>query len=181
MERPGWLEILRAVFRSIGETVRLVTRARLRSPRERIGSEVTFPDGTRSVVFRETRARNENRRLPAVLVVEFRLRFFGSQRRLLHALFRTGCVVNTPLFAGFSGFGTKLWMADLGTGGYRGVYEWDGADLARSYAAALSRILSLVSVPGSVRYRVIPGIFLDEYLQLLGGTEASVRGRTKAG
>jgi hypothetical protein len=131
---------------------------------------VTFPDGTRSVVFRETRVRNESLRLPAVLVVEFRLRLCGPRRRLLHAAFRTGCVVNVPLFAGFPGFGTKLWMADLGTCGYRGVYEWYGADLADSYAAALSRILSPVSVPGSVRYRVIPGVFLEDYLGLLKGT-----------
>ena len=169
--RPGWLEVLRAVFRSIGETVRLASRGRLRSPRARIGSEVTFPDGTRTVVFRETRVRNESLRLPAVLVVEFRLRLCGPRRRLLHAAFRTGCVVNVPLFAGFPGFGTKLWMEDLGTGGYRGVYEWYGADLADSYAARLSRILTPISVPGSVRYRVIPGVFLEDYLGLLGRTE----------
>jgi len=169
--RPGWLEVLRAVIRSIAETVRLAMRGRLRSPKSRVGSEVTFPDGTRSVVFRETRTGNESLRLPAVLVVEFSLRLLGPRRRFLHALFRTACVINTPLFAGFPGFGTKLWMADVGTGGYRGVYEWYGADLADSYAARLSRILSPLSVAGSFRYRVIPGVFLEGYLGLLGGAE----------
>jgi hypothetical protein len=76
-------------------------------------------------------------------------------------------VVNTLLFAGFPGFGTKLWMADRGTGGYRGLYEWYGADLAHAYASTLTRILTPVSAPGSVRYRVIPGQQLDDYLRLL--------------
>lgn len=167
MERPGWREVLGAVARSFGETVRLALRGELRSPKDRVGTVVTFPEGVRSEVFRETRVDERSFRLPAVLVFEFRLRGMGPKRRLLHAMFRTGCVVNTPLFAGFPGFGTKLWMTDLGTGGYRGLYEWYGADLAHAYASALARILTPVSVQGSVRYRVIPGQQLDEYLGLL--------------
>jgi hypothetical protein len=166
MVRPGWREVLGAVARSFGETVRLALRGRIRSPKDRVGTRVTFPEGI-SEVYRETRVDERSFRLPAVLVFEFRLRGMGPKRRLLHAMFRTGSVVNTPLFAGFPGFGTKLWMADLGTGGYRGLYGWYGADLADAYASALTRILTPVSAPGSVRYRVIPGLQLDDYLGLL--------------
>lgn len=162
---------MREVLRSIAETVGLALGGRIRSPRDRVGRMVTFPDGVRSEVFRETRVDRRSFRLPAVLLVEFRLRHVGPQRRLLHRLFRTACVVNTPLFAGFPGFATKLWMADQGTGGYRGLYEWDGADLAGRYARALFRILRPVSVPGSARYRIVPGLRLEEYLGLLEPTE----------
>jgi hypothetical protein len=167
MEQPGWQEVLGAVARSIGETVRLALGGEIRSPKDRVGMVVTFPEGVRSEVFRETRVVERSFRLPAVLVVEFRPRGIGPRPRLLHAMFRTGCVVNTLLFAGFPGFGTKLWMADRGTGGYRGLYEWYGADLAHAYASTLTRILTPVSAPGSVRYRVIPGQQLDDYLRLL--------------
>ncbi len=168
----GRPRVVREVLSSIAETVRLALGGRIRSPRDRVGRLVTFPDGVRSEVFRETRVDRRSFRLPAVLLVEFRLRV-GPQRRLLHRLFRTACVVNTPLFAGFPGFATKLWMADQGTGGYRGLYEWDGADLAGRYARALLRILRPVSVRGSARYRIIPGLRLEEYLGLLEPTESA--------
>ncbi len=32
--------------------------------------------------------------------------------------------MHTPLFAGFPGFRSKLWIDDVETGVYRGVYEW---------------------------------------------------------
>jgi hypothetical protein len=75
-------------------------------------------------------------------------------------------VVSTPLFAGFPGFGTKLWMADLG-GAYRGLYEWDGTALAQAYAERLAKILQPLSVSGSVRYWIIPDARLDVYLATL--------------
>jgi hypothetical protein len=164
---PRWSQVLASVARSVVVTFGFLVRGQLRSPRHRVGHILTFPYGTRSVVFRETRNRQGRRWPPAVLIVEFRLRFLGPSRRFLHALFRVGCVINTPLFAGFPGFRTKLWMADVGTGGYRGLYEWDGTYLAEAYASALARILRPLSVTGSVRYRVIPDRRLDEYLEAL--------------
>ncbi len=66
-------------------------------------------------------------------------------------------LVNTPLFVGFPGFVAKWWMADDEHGFYRGVYQWDGARRAEQYARSLWRVLALVSVPGSIRYHVLPG------------------------
>jgi len=43
-------------------------------------------------------------------------------------------------------------------GVYRGLYEWDGAERADSYARALWWVLALVSVRGSIDYRVLPGL-----------------------
>lgn len=70
----------------------------------------------------------------------------------------------TPLFVGFPGLVAKLWLAADEQGVYRGLYEWDGAARAESYARALWRVLALVSVRGSVHYRVIPGLRREELL-----------------
>ena len=43
-----------------------------------------------------------------------------------HALFRWESLLNTPLFVGFPGFVSKLWLADDEHGFYRGLYEWNG-------------------------------------------------------
>lgn len=161
---PGWGRVLVLVARSALVTLGMLVRGRIRQPRERVGSAVVFPDGTRSVVFRETRVANGSRRQPVVLVVEFRLRFIGPSGRVLHAAFRRLCVINTPLFAGFHGFSTKLWMVDPETSGYRGLYQWDGAEEAEVYASALAKILRPLCARGSVRWTVLPGLVLEDYL-----------------
>jgi hypothetical protein len=146
-----------AFARSAVATFRLIGAGRLTSPRTYLGRRLRFADGTTSFVFRETAIRDPNPRDPAVLVVQFRLRAFG-QRRFLHALFRRECILHTPLFAGFPGFQTKLWISDTATGVYRGLYEWDGPERAAEYADQLVRLLVPLSTHGSVRYHVIPGI-----------------------
>lgn len=103
-------------------------------------------------------------REPAVLLVQFRLRLLG-RHRLLHELFRAESIANTPLFAGFPGFRSKLWLCDDASGLYRGIYEWEGAERATFYAETLSKLLRLVSVPGTVRYHVVAGIRRDDFLR----------------
>ena len=55
-------------------------------------------------------------------------------------------------------------MDGHGGRGARGVYEWDGPAAAEAYARALWRVLALVSVPGSIHYRVVPGIRRSDLL-----------------
>jgi hypothetical protein len=146
-----------AFARSAVATCRLLAAGRLASPRTYLDRRLRFADGTTSFVFRETAIRDRDPRDPAVLVVQFRLRAFGH-RRFLHALFRRECILHTPLFAGFPGFQTKLWLSDTATGTYRGLYEWDGPGRAADYADHLVRLLIPLSTHGSVRYHIIPGI-----------------------
>ena len=111
-----------------------------------------------------------------MLVVEFRLR---AVRGRGHAVFRRESLLNTPLFAGFPGLVSKLWLADDERGRYRGLYEWDGPRLAENYARALWRVLALVSVRGSIHYVVLPGLRRDELLarpQVLAAREAAAGG-----
>lgn len=104
-----------------------------------------------------------------MLVVEFRLR---AVRGWGHALFRWESLLNTPLFVGFPGFVSKLWLANDEDGVYRGLYEWDRSASAEYYARCLWRVLALGSVPGSIHYQVLPGLRRDELLHAPGQLDA---------
>lgn len=152
-----------AFVHSATGTARLIASGRLAQPKTMTGARLRFADGAASVVFRETSVRGVDVPGPAVLVVGFQLRLIG-RAALPHAIFRRECVLHTPLFAGFAGFRSKLWLADEVTGGYHGVYQWAGADLADRYASTLSELLNAVCVPGSVRYHVVADLTRAEYL-----------------
>jgi hypothetical protein len=164
---------LRALAGCAVSTARLLWRRRVRLPTEHVGSRLRFADGTSARVYRETVVRRGATEDPCVLVVEFRLR---AVRGRAHAAFRSESLLNTPLFVGFPGFVSKLWLAHDERGRYRGLYEWDGPRRADRYARALWRVLALVSVPGSVHYMVLPGLRRDDILarpHVLAGAAAS--------
>ena len=145
----------------VARTGVLLAGRRIHLPRENAGKRLSFADGTRAVVYRETVVERGETRDPAVLVVGFRLRLLRGRA---HRWFRVESILNTPLFVGFPGYVSKLWLTHDGNGLYRGVYEWDGAERAETYARSLWRVLALGSVPGSIRYRVLPGVRRDAFL-----------------
>lgn len=148
---------------SAAATARLMAAGRLSQPRTHLARRISFADTTTSYVFRETAVKGVSTNDPVVLVVRFSLRLVGTNP-WWHAAFRRECVLHTPLFAGFPGFRSKLWLADLHTSVYRGLYEWDGAELAVDYAETLARLLRIVSVDQSVGHHVIPGVGRDDLL-----------------
>ena len=157
----------------VASTARLLWRRRVHLPTEQVGRRLRFADGTSARVYRETVVARDATQDPCVLVVEFRLR---AVRGWAHAAFRWESLLNTPLFVGFPGFVSKLWLANDERGRYRGLYEWDGPRRADHYARALWRVLALVSVPGSIHYVVLPGLRRDELLarpQVLAGAGAT--------
>lgn len=150
----------RAVARCIADSTVMLGRGEIHSPRGNVGRVVRFADGSAGRVYRET-AVTRTPRDPCFLVVCFRLRWVRGHG---HDLFRVESILNTPLFVGFPGFVSKLWLAHDRHGTYRGLYEWDGAAAAEAYARSLWRVLELVSEPGSIDYRVFPGLRRDEVL-----------------
>lgn len=159
----------RAMARCVFDSDWLLAGRRWRLPRDRVDMRVRFADGTSARVYRETVVAGRAAAEPCVLVVAFRLRFV---RGWGHALFRAESLLNTPLFVGFPGFVSKLWLTHDERGAYRGIYQWDGPDRAERYARALWRVLALVSVPSSICYRVVPGLRRDDVLanpRLLAG------------
>jgi hypothetical protein len=141
----------------------LVARHRLTSPKDNLGARLRFADGSSSFVFRETAVTQVGTSDPTLLVIQFRLAALGSNGPL-HAAFRRECVLHTPLFAGFPGFRSKLWIDDVETGVYRGVYQWQGGELARHYAARMVALLAPFSNAGTARYHVVEGVRRDEFL-----------------
>jgi hypothetical protein len=163
---------LRSVARCAASTVRLLRQHRIHFPAGRARMRLRFADGTSALVYRETVIDRGPTQDPCVLVVEFRLR---AVRGRGHAVFRWESLLNTPLFAGFPGLVSKLWLASDERGRYRGLYEWDGPQRAEHYARALWRVLALVSARGSIHYKVLPGLRRDELLgrpQLLADVAA---------
>ena len=152
---------MRALAGCVAQTARLLWQRRMHLPTQRVGMRLRFADGTSARVYRETAVDRGATADPCVLVVEFRLR---AVRGRGHAVFRWESLLNTPLFAGFPGFVSKLWLADDERGRYRGLYEWDGPRRAENYARALWRVLALVSAPGSIHYVVLPDLRRDALL-----------------
>lgn len=172
-QRPlGYAAAVRALASCVVATAGLLWRCQVHLPAQQVGRRLRFADGTSARVYRETVVTRGAARDPCALIVEFRLRVV---RGWGHAVFRWESLLNTPLFVGFPGFVSKLWLADDERGRYRGVYEWDGPQRADHYARALWRVLALVSVPGSIHYMVVPGLRRDEFLarpQVPGGPAA---------
>jgi hypothetical protein len=160
-ERPlpratAWL----AVARCFGRSMVILARGELRWPRDNVGRVMRFADGTSARVYRET-AVFVAPRDPCFLAVCFRLRWIRGRG---HAWFRAESILNTPLFVGFPGFTSKLWLANDSRGIYRGLYEWDGPGRAEHYARSLWRVLELGCEKGSIDFRVFPGLRRDEAL-----------------
>jgi hypothetical protein len=155
----------------VGRTAGLLARGRVHRPRGWLRARLRFADGSSSRVYRETTLDRAPAADPCALVVEFRLRWV---RGFGHRVFRAESLLNTPLFVGFPGFVSKLWMAADENGVYRGIYEWDGPDRADAYVRALWWALAVVSDTRSIRYRVLPGMRRDELLAATQRVEALV-------
>jgi hypothetical protein len=162
-EQPplAYWAVLKALAACAASTGRLLWRRQIHLPAGHVGMRLRFADGTSARVYRETVIERVATKDPCVLVAGFKLR---AVRGRGHAAFRWESLLNTPLFAGFPGLVSKLWLADDEQGRYRGLYEWDGPRGAEFYARALWRVLALVSVPGSIHYIVLPGLRRDELL-----------------
>lgn len=150
-----------AIAVCLARTASQLYRREISQPRERVGHVLHFSDGTSGQVYRETRSRCRRLEQPTTLLVGFRLRYVHGHG---HRLFRAESLLNTVLFAGFPGFRSKLWLAHDTNDLYRGVYEWDGAAGAESYARSLWWALALVSERSSIHYVAIPDLRRDDLL-----------------
>lgn len=149
------LAAARAVVRCVAVAAILLARRRVHLLHRNNGLQIGFFDGTAARVYRETVVDGAAATARCVLMVSFRLRAVHGRG---HQLFQAESILNTPLFVGFPGFVSKLWLAADSREVYRGFYDWDQPRLAAAYARALWRVLALVSVPGSIHYRVLPRV-----------------------
>jgi hypothetical protein len=145
----AWAAVGRCIVTSLG----MIGRGEIRLAHGNLGRQIHFADGTSARVYRETVVPGRTPKEPCFLAVSFRLRYVRGRG---HQLFRLESILNTPLFVGFPGFVSKLWLANDRAGVYRGLYEWDGAQAAETYARSLWHVLALVSEPESIDYRILP-------------------------
>ena len=148
----------------------LLARRRIHLPSNHVGLRIRFADGTSAMVYRETVVEGVEPSEACSLVVQFRLRVV---RGAGHRAFRRESLLNTPLFVGFPGFISKLWLAHDQRNVYRGIYDWDGAESAERYARTLWRVLELGCLPSSIHYRVIPEVRRDQLLAQSGLIDAT--------
>jgi hypothetical protein len=162
-----------ALIQCVAITADLLAHRRIHLPATHVGMRLRFADGTTARAYRETVVDGGLPANPCALVVGFRLR---AVRGWGHTFFRWESLLNTPLFVGFPGFVSKLWLAHDEHGLYRGIYEWDGPARAEHYARSLWRVLALGCDPQSIQYIVLPGLRRDDLLQApqrLDGTASS--------
>lgn len=153
----------RLVLSSLAAFPGLAARGSLRLRGERLGHSYRLCDGRSYRVFRETvRPLPDERR--TVIEVGFRLKIIRSATAP-HRLFQRLCILTTPFWSGFDGFGTKLWMVDPHTCSYAGIYEWSAPGAACTYLDVLLPVLRAVSVLGSVFSQIHPGAELAGFLR----------------
>jgi hypothetical protein len=157
-----WRTAAGELLRCVAATARLLAQSGTHLPRRLVGTHLQFANGTCARVFRETTVDRAEPQDPCLLVVRFRLRIHRGRG---HRFFRWECILNTPLFVGFPGFVSKLWLDRDEHDDYRGLYEWDGAASAARYAASLWRVLGLVCPVGAIDYVVLPGLRRTDVLE----------------
>lgn len=162
--RIAHVKVLLDELRCVLSTLSLLVRGHICMPRDMVGREIAFADGTRSEIYRETAMRHLGAPPRVMLAVRFRLRLVGSSR-VGHALFRFESLFNTLLFAAHPGFHSKLWLTDPVTNYYRGIYEWRDPEYAAAYAEILRVVLSPWIQTSSFAYRVIDRISRSEFLE----------------
>ena len=145
-------------------TFGLLARRQLHLHHDRIGTTVVIPDGRKFVVFRESARDSDSGSSSVTLAVWFHLRGIPGGSRVRRFLFERLCLANTILFAGFTGYQSKLWMVDPVTSDYAGLYSWHSAEEAEPYARYIVRILAPLSQEGSVGYEILPTVSFADYL-----------------
>lgn len=154
----------RLILASMFHCGELAARGALRLRRDRLGASYRINDHGAYDIFRETVNTEPSTEPEAVLVVGFRLRALESNP-VWHWLFQRLCILTTPFWSGFRGFGVKLWMVDPQTKNYLGIYRWAGVDNAQTYVDLLEKILRALSTPGSVWHELHPNHDFETFLR----------------
>lgn len=139
-------------FRSLLKSIYYVCTGRLRFPSNRVGENITMPDGRTYAIFRRAvvkQGKNQSQKPSALFQVRFRITSMTPKQNEIFSL------LPIPFITGLPGFRSKLWMVDRKTGECQGVYEWDTIEDAQRYADSFAmRFMSGRAAPGSVWYRI---------------------------
>lgn len=139
---------------------------RVRFPRERVGDVLESPDGSTSVVYRETVLDPASGPTEGGVVLVFRMRVADPETgtTLREVLFDPVSNVATPFFAGLPGFRRKLWLAGDRPGEFVELYEWATPADAERFVDVLQWLLAPVDFAGSATFEVVEADGVDEYV-----------------
>ncbi len=154
------MDLIKKALYSAWNFLKLVVLGNLHLDRVRIGRSYHIGEYGEYSVFRETLSTYKPKDKPVVLVVGFRLKLLGTNKTM-QWLFQKLCILTTPFWSGFEGFGIKLWMVKVSDDSYMGIYKWNGKLNAQNYVDTLVRVLTPLSVAGSVWYKIIEKDFED--------------------
>lgn len=132
--------------------------------RDRVGKVFQIEEAGRYRLFRETVHREVPTYEAQVLVIGFRLKWVGRSS-FWHWLFQRVCIVTTPFWWGLPGFHIKLWMVEVETKEYLGIYSWQGKEESQDYLAFLIPILQFFSISDSIWIKQHEAKYLDEVIR----------------
>ncbi len=157
------MKVFLQAVQSLINYFRLVFSGNLHLETSRLGQLYKAKDLKAYSVFLETRSDKDYGEKEVTLVVGFRLFLIGSNP-FFHWLFMHLCILDTPVWVGFSGFRFKLWMVQPKTKDYLGIYRYQGKENAKKYAEYISAVLRPVSTKNSVWYKIYEEKF-EDYLK----------------
>lgn len=151
------VDLARTAFLCALRVIPMLWRHELHRRRDNVGATVELDDGRRFLVYRDTSStaplgpdhRPGDDELVR-LAIWFRLWSVPPGARALAWLFERESILNTILYAGCSGYRTKLWTVDRSTSDYAGFYTWQGRAAAGRYQRYVTAVLRPLSVRGTV-------------------------------
>lgn len=132
---------------------------RVHFPKEHVGKVLEMDDGMRFIVFRHAHLRGPVLKSPAIFIARFRFARFN------HKTNRRLSLMPIPLIAGFPGFADKLWMVNLETGFWQGVYQFESVEAVEAYQRSF--VLGLMNrraEQGSLNTSILPSTSLQAFL-----------------
>ena len=152
---------LRALIRCVGTTAVLLARRRIHLPARHVGRSGCASRTAPGPGLPGDRRRWRRRRDPCVLLVAFRLR---AVRGWGHTLFRWESVLNTPLFVGSPASPPSCGWPTTSAAPTAGSTSGTGRSGPRPTPAPCGGCSRWCCVPGSIHYRVLPGLRRDDVL-----------------
>ncbi|MBU1110149.1 hypothetical protein KKB83_00840 [Patescibacteria group bacterium] len=164
MQAFSWFLTIKLSLFSAWQFLSLVRNRTLHLKFDRIGTAYNIKDRGSYQILRESINYLELDEEPVVLIVAFRMKFLGNSS-FLHRLFLSLSILTTPVWSGFPGFHTKLWMVDPKTNNYLGAYQWYGEENAKVYQGFLLRLLNTLAVTNSISIDRHPKTDLEDFLK----------------
>lgn len=126
-----------------------------------IGKEMCMPDGHAYIVFRHMhKVHSDTNKANAIFIVHFKFNKFNDRiNRILSC-------IPIPMIAGFPGFCDKVWMHDVNSGFWYGLYAWEDEDAIEDYKKSfVLRLMIHRADKKSIHMEQICNCTLDNFIK----------------